>query len=42
VEDDGVLTLLGLDAHGVRLVHEPSRKPLEEFSHGVSRRSLLP
>jgi hypothetical protein len=42
VEDDGVLTLLGLDAHGIGLVHEPSRQPLQEFGHGVSRRSLLP
>ena len=31
-EDDRVLTLLRLDAHGVRLVDEPTRDPLEELS----------
>ena len=35
MEHDGVVTLLGLDAHGIRLVDEPSRKPLEEIGHGA-------
>ncbi len=35
VEDDRVLALLRLDAHGVRLVDEPAREPLEELGHGV-------
>ena len=30
-EDDRVVTLLRLDAHGVRLVDEPPRDPLEEL-----------
>ena len=38
VEDDGVLTLLGLDSHGVRLVDEPARDPLEELRHDVDLR----
>src|SRR5687767_8105896 len=33
MEHDGVLTHLGLDAHGIRLVYEPARKPLEEICH---------
>lgn len=42
MEDDGVLTLLRLDPHGVRLVDEPARQPLEELGHRLSRRCRQP
>jgi len=37
VEDDRVLTLLPLDAHGIGLVDEPPREPLEELNQALLR-----
>ena len=33
MEDDRIVALLGLDPHGIRLVHKPPRQILEEFGH---------
>ena len=41
VEDDGVVTFLGLHSHGVGVVDEPPGDPLEKLGHEARNRPLL-